>query len=262
MARTFNGSSAAIRTNPGALAASSGIGGRTFAAIVRKVGTIGSLGQVIIGLNASGDVGGGFAVSGVSGRLMLSIDGDTAQSESTFTVDAANNWVFVASSKVSGTAAARHHKYVYDTNTWTHQNGGSSIGDGSLGATVTCEIGAWADGFDYYEGDIAAVVVFPTVLTDAQVESLPYSLMTWHSMNPAAGWLLDQSNVTQKIVDFPGGGANEVAITGTSVSTSSVPGFTYGLDTLGIHSYPSSGLPPPIEGGENSSTMYNRGFGI
>lgn len=217
--------------------------------------------ETLISLNAASDGNGILCLDGAAGKLALGIEGFTAGSFSTFTTTAAKSWVLLAAGKASGSATPRMHQYVYGTGVWTHQNGTVPMGDGSLGATVTCELGGYFNGFNALNGDLAVAAIFPGNLSDAAVETLLWSLMAWHSQTPLALWLLDQSATSQAVDDLTGGGATQTAITGTSVAATSVPGFSYGADTLGVHSYPTSGLPPPIEGGENSSTMYSRGFG-
>lgn len=260
MARTFAESSTHhIDFSPGALTDSS-LADRTFAVIMRLTTNVVSDNDTLIVLNESTD-GNGCLFIDAGGNLGLSHTAFAQVAVSTFVTAAADGYVCLVGSKVSGTATPRFHQYIYGTNAWTHQNGNQSIvGDGA-GATVSCELGAFFGTFDPLDGDIAVAAVFPTVLTDAQTESLPHSLMAWHSMSPLALWLLDQSAVGQAVIDLTGGGADQSAINGTTVATTSVPGFTYGADVMGIHSKPSTGLPPDVEGPENSSTMYGKGFG-
>lgn len=108
-----------------------------------------------------------------------------------------------------------------------------------------------------WKGDIAAAAVWDRKLADDEVASLWTSLAMWHSSNPGAMWLFDQASAAQTVEDLVGSGADQTAITGTAVSANSVPGFSYGADSLKVLAQPSTGLPPPIEGPENSSTMYS-----
>lgn len=258
MARTFTGSNH-IDFSPGAVTDSS-LANRTFATIMRLTTDVVSDNDSLIVLNESTD-GNGTLFIGAGGTLGMCHTAFAQVATSTFVTTAANGYVLLAGTKVSGTATPRFHQYIYGTNVWTHQNGNQGIvGDGA-GATTTCELGAFFGTFDPLDGDIAVAAVFPTVLTDDQTELLAHSLMAWHSFTPEALWVLDQSSITQKVVDLTGGGADESAISGTTVATTSVPGFTYGADVMGIHSVPTTGLPPDVEGPENSSTMYSRGFG-
>jgi hypothetical protein len=130
----------------------------------------------------------------------------------------------VAISKAAGTTAPRFHKYKVSTNVWTHENAGATIADpttpsqgptiGGIAANANIELGV--------------VGLWNVVLSDAQIEALPFSLSSWRQIGPSAMWLFDQQAIAQKIRDMSGGGANEATLTGTSVSTSSVPLLSYG----------------------------------
>ena len=75
--------------------------------------------------------------------------------------------------------------------------------------------------------DVAALVE-ATERVRVQVEALAGSLQAWYQVQPKGLWVLDQAATTQKVPDWTGGGANESALVGTTVGTSSVPGFSYG----------------------------------
>lgn len=144
---------------------------------------------------------------------------------------AADGWCLIAASRASGAGArvVRFHKYVFSTNTWSHQDSAAASstngGAPAVHVNVGCEessVGAF-DGF--FDGDIAVVGAWDVQLTDAQIEALAFTLQPWFQVNPRGLWLLDQSATGQKVVDFSGGGANESAISGTTVATSSVPIF-------------------------------------
>lgn len=144
---------------------------------------------------------------------------DSSHSTSTFTVTTSDGWVIVAASKVSGSAAARLHRYAFGTNTWTHEDGDTAVGDHSSAAGGQIYL-SYACG-----SDIECTALWNYVLTDAQVETLATSWQHWVSLAPVGGWLFDQSLTTQNVVDWTGGGANQSSLVGTAVSTSSVPGW-------------------------------------
>jgi hypothetical protein len=230
MARNFVRASATrIRFTPGALTLTDA-GNRTFVGICKRASVGGQ--HSIVGLNYSTDVSAMMQWQDTTNKLKFSVNGANVFQVSTFTVPVASNWVLVAAGKTSGTTTPRFHLYVYDTNTWTHEDAAGTMIDGSGQTTTTVEIGSIFNGFDSFDGDIALAGIFPSVLTDAQVETLPFSLMAWLSLSPAGLWLLDQSDTAQNVIDMTGGGANQTAITGTSVSTNSVPIFSYGYPVL------------------------------
>jgi hypothetical protein len=149
----------------------------------------------------------------------------------TLSVTPSDGWALVAASKASGAAAPRFHKYVYSTDTWTRENAATTLPDssitlatGRLGATVNTS----TTNFRFFDGSIAAVAVFGSALSDDQISSLPHSLAPWASLGPVAMWVLDQQAANYAIVDWTGGGANQTAITGTTVGSNSVPLLGYG----------------------------------
>lgn len=238
MPRFFDGSDDVIRWSIGGL---TGITAAcTMAAILKRSSA--STFDHIIGLHSSGGtVQPWFEITDAD---LLQFGHQSATAASSFTVMTTDNWVLAVVAKASGTATPRFHKYVYSTDAWTHSDGDASISNGSApGAGGYAEI-AW-QGFDVYHGDIAAIGIWPTNLSDAQIENLGHSLAGWWAVQPSALWLLDQSAITQNVPDMSGGGANQSAITGTTVSTS-VPGFSYGAPA-GLWSVESAAPPPAAD---------------
>jgi hypothetical protein len=166
-----------------------------------------------------------------------------ASSHSTTTVVTANGWVLAACTKASGTVIPNFSKYTYSTNAWVHEAGNVTLVNPGTPAT-----NAWLGGSPgNWNGDLAILGVWNVALTDAQVESLAFSLAAWFQVQPKGLWLLDQSATTQKVADLSGNGANESAITGTSVASSSVPVFSYGAPVLSVLRQPAA-----VGGGANS----------
>lgn len=136
---------------------------------------------------------------------------------------AADGWCVVAATKASGSQTPRYHKYVVSSATWTHQNGGGAVSDGTATSTGTEMIGAVAT--DMLNGDVAAVALYSRVLADQEIESLAGAWETWLSYQPAGAWLLD-SDAVNSLIDWTGAGANQSAVTGTTVQAASVPGWS------------------------------------
>jgi hypothetical protein len=87
------------------------------------------------------------------------------------------------------------------------------------------------DGFgdgDYHNGLIAMNAIFNKQLTDAQVELCAISWRNLLSQSPVGAWLLLPHLTTSPIVDWTGGGANETARVGTSISTDGPIGYLAG----------------------------------
>lgn len=221
MARTFNGSSDYVKTSLGAT--SSVTGDVTIGCILRRAaGHSGT--DVIMSIGGASKYAFYFASDN-----LLTIYSTTSASAGSISATSSNNWVFVGVSKSSGSSTARLHRYVYDTNTWSHADGSAT---GSVTPSGDVWLGSDAGPANYFQGDIAAAGVWAAKLTDAQIEALAYSLSAWWAVQPNGLWILDQVSTSQKVVDLSGGGANESAISGTSVSTSAVPVWSYGAPII------------------------------
>jgi hypothetical protein len=132
-----------------------------------------------------------------------------------------------AISKTSGLTAPRFHLYDYSSDSWVRGNGSSTTSGGSNAVTGLIA-GCRADATGFYSGDIGAGAVYAAALSDDQLSTLPYSFSAWLNLSPAAMLLFDQSNASQAVIDLSGNGANQNAITGTTVSANSVPILSYG----------------------------------
>jgi hypothetical protein len=176
---------------------------------------------------------------GILDDKTLDLWNGAVDSNSTFTVSASEGWVLLAATKTSGTTTVRLHKYVYSTNTWTHQNtAAGTSADQATSGTMNASIGSsLASGTvsGSFDGDIAVVGKWNVVLADNQLESLSTSLNAWWQAPPAVLFTLDQSATGQLVRDLTGGGANQSAIVGTTVSTSSLPVFSYGWFPTLVH---------------------------
>lgn len=191
---------------------------------------------------------------GSGGGLQFYIDGASkptlwtgaASASSTFTVLVSEGWVLVGVTKATGTVVPRFHKYVFSTDTWTHTDSATSIANAAVPGGG-CKLGAKAGPGDFFDGDLAGAAVWDIVLADTQVEALPFGLLPWFApATPKALWLLDQSAVGQKVLDLTGNGSDETAITGTAVSTGSVPVFNIGVgpSSRRLASLPGAALFP------------------
>lgn len=158
----------------------------------------------------------------------------------TLTLLVADGWCLVAVTKASGTTTPRFHKYVFSSNTWTHDNGTGTIADPGTPAT-NAFLGANGS-VDYWDGDIEIIGSWNTAMSDAQIETLAFNLSSWFQVTPKGIWPFYQQAIGQKVLDITGGGANESAITGTTVGTSSVPVFSYGLHVSRSEKQPAAAV--------------------
>lgn len=158
---------------------------------------------------------------GVATIRWSKVGGGTSDSAATL---AANKWYLVAAAKLGSAGVVNFSIYDYALGTWVHQ-AGLAAADGAALSGVT-KLGAGSQ--NSWAGEIALLATWSAVLTDAQVECLPFSLAAWYQVQPKAMWILDQAAVAQLVPDLSGGGAGQSAITGTQVSTFSVPIWTPG----------------------------------
>lgn len=259
MARAFvTASSEFINTTPGAMSANDG-GDFTAAVMLRHtadgtdeayVRLYSSTPTLVVGLrrNASGNV------------LNFGI---TAGALSTFTLTAADGWVLIVGSKATGTVAPRLSKYVFSSNTWTHENGGSTLADNTIspGGSGTIRFGQ-DTASRFFGGDMAAAACWNRALTDAERELLPHSLAMWLGLVPDAFWVFDQAAVTQALYDLTGGGANESSRTGTAVSTTSVPVLGYGHPVMLASRVTAASSSPAAECATATAAADNPAAGV
>jgi len=233
MARSFTSTTDKVACAIGACGLQGGAL-QTMAAIMRRTSN-GVLGVIFyVGSATSGDARSQFAVL-TTNNLQLRLGNGTASS--TFTVTVSDGWVLAAVTKNDvNPATVRFHKYVYTTNTWTHADSASMLGD-STHPSNSLAIGNWSDaslGFPL-PGDIDMAGIWNYNMSDAQVESLPFDLAAWYAPAvPRGMWRLDQDSTSQKVIDMTGGGANQSLVTGTAVSTASTPMWTPGAPLMAM----------------------------
>lgn len=241
MPRTFNGTSDKLDMTPGAAAVT--MGGLTLVAIGKRNST--GQNPLIAAYDGSANERWNLKIeSNANGNHLTCGNGaaDAFTTNASMLLTNADGWFLAAVSKTTGTVAPRFHLYKYGTDTAAHVNSADTLTDGTaLAAGQRINIGFSQRWTEWYGGDIAVAGIFPAALSDSQIESLAFSLQAWYSMKPLAMWVLDQSVVTQKVVDQAGGGANETARTGTTVSTNSVSVFGYGHPVQRVLSAPAGG---------------------
>lgn len=244
MARLFTRASGhRINLSPGAL--TTGLASaRTFVAVVRLASNVsGSPWTIFCAKAADGLQQAAFRIgnsTGTDANLAVGVQGTSTSS--TTSVSTSDGWVLVFVSKAAGTATPRFGKYVYSSDSWSFSNGAAIAYGGTTCDMV--QIGETTADARYFDGDIAAVAAIPSALTDGQIAALPYSLSSWRSYAPDGLWILDQSDTSQAVVDLSGNGANQTSITGTTVSTASVPILGYGHPVFTATRTTNAGSPP------------------
>jgi hypothetical protein len=148
-------------------------------------------------------------------------DGDFGTGGSSITLD---NWTVIAVTKTSGTTSYRYHVAEVG-GAWTHNDSGFNLADGA-GGTDSIEIGTGDEASPNV--DIAAAAKWATdVLSDAEIEALGTTDMAdWMAGAPDGAWQFNQASTSDDVLDLTGGGADQTAISGTTVVTDPV-GWTY-----------------------------------
>jgi hypothetical protein len=145
----------------------------------------------------------------------------------------AEGWVLWVATKPNeaGSPPVRFHKYVYNTGVWQHVPNGSP-GDTNLGPLASFQIGRF-DGASYSNMRLAAFGIWGSVLSDVQIEGMTSSLAAWTALSPQVLLAFNQTATSDPVLDLTGGGGDQTAITGTSVSADEPAGWSYGEDFTG-----------------------------
>jgi hypothetical protein len=150
----------------------------------------------------------------------------------TITCPVADVWQLVAVTKATGTVAPRFHKYLLSTGAVIHEDGATAVADAAA-LTTGLTLGAGSTSASASVCNIAVLAAWHgTVLTDDQVEQLAQSLRAWWVVQPTGLWVIDQATTTQKVLDQSGGGANESAIGGTTISSAPHCPLGYGHELM------------------------------
>ncbi len=144
------------------------------------------------------------------------------------------DWAVIGLTKASGSAAVRAHLYDYGTSLWSHTDLGS-LADGS-GTVDSIFVGSFDPG-QFLNANVAAYGLWTgTALADASFEAsggFQTSLANWFNLTPSVLWRFNQASTADPVTDLMGSGADQTAITGTTVSVDDPPGFSYALVATG-----------------------------
>lgn len=159
------------------------------------------------------------------GRIYVSFNGFTA----TETYTGGTDWFMLAITKANGSAVVRGHTFAYTGGTWTHTDYGS-INDSANGPVSLLRVGRNDTTNEYLHASVAVMGIWLSVLPDLTLEGMTASLGSWISQSPDALWAFNQTSVATPVPDTTGHGADQSAITGTSVDADEPPGWSYSVD--------------------------------
>ena len=134
-------------------------------------------------------------------------------------------WTVLAVTKTAGTVVPRFHKVSAPTGTpAVHQNAAIAVGPWSApGAGGHFRLAN--DTFhEPFHGHVAGIGVFPTALSDANVEALVVNWDQWVTLGAKHLWVLDQATPAGPVLDsIPGGGADQTNVFATTVVPAVAP---------------------------------------
>lgn len=179
----------------------------------------------------SGGVEYGLGVDNAFEHLRLRVD-DVTRTFANVGDARADGWHLFAVSKDAGASIPRMHQWDKNDLIWTHVDGDGTLGDGTT-TLQSFKLGTRANAA-FLDGRLAVVGLFPHSYTNAGIEAagLESALQNWLDQGAIACWPLNQESVSTPVEDITGGGANEIAITGTTVVVGSdPPDFDWTLGT-------------------------------
>lgn len=177
----------------------------------------------LLGLHTSEAKGKGYLLWVNEGKLSLYNGASTVPS--TIEVGTAEGPLLLAVTKASGAAKPKFYKYKFSTETWTIVEGGSTLANASAVASGTVRINEW-EAAEYSTMKVFGALLDNAANTEATVKSLQAaaSIEGWKSIEgPTGAWKLDQTVVTEEVVDMTGNGANQSARSGTEAVAGSPP---------------------------------------
>lgn len=216
--RSFNGSADFLTFDPGTLASVDG--SNITLAFLWKPNSLHS-GCLLFGEHGAGVHDSTFSVNEFNnGQIWYSAN--TAVGVVPWT--GSDGWMLAVITNEQGGAGLRSHKYLLDSPGWAHT---LVNGAGVAAATDTPATSFWVGkGFgSFLDGAVAAIAVWADAWTDGQVEDLTddFSVAGWKALTPDAMWVFNQSSTSESVLDRSGNGADQTAITGTTVQTSDLP---------------------------------------
>jgi len=148
-----------------------------------------------------------------------------------------SHWAWVVCTKTSGSTIPRWHlRDVTSAGSWDHTNAtGGTVAD-NTGTITNVLVGNFGGGgaANAWQGSIAAIAAWDSVLTDLQVEgacTLSAADLLSGGGAAAAKWMVrfNQASTGTSVSDDTGGGGNQSAISGTTVDVDEPPGWSYSL---------------------------------
>jgi hypothetical protein len=165
---------------------------------------------------------------------------------------AGSEWYLVAVTKAAGSAVPTYYSYRYSTGVFTPVAGTVAIPDHDVNTGNTSYIGG--NGSGSYNGDVAMGGAWARVLSAQEIQNLAYGLDAWFAPAPAFVHVLDNS--AQVCRDWTQT-APQTAVSGTTVSTRSIPLFAWDAPILTVR--PTTGAPTSARDARHSARVALQG---
>lgn len=173
-----------------------------------------------------------FAINPYTDGAIWNTIGGTFHATMTYT--ATDDWRLDIWTKGAGSVQLRGHRMLLSAGVWAHANYGASADSANIPVT-RCRVGGHFSTSGALNGDVAAMAIVQAEWSDATIAggSLETGLAQWMTLigaDPAVVWAFNQAVVSDPVPDVTGGGGDQTAISGTSISTDPA-GFSYLLST-------------------------------
>jgi len=150
---------------------------------------------------------------------------------------AAGTWFLVVARKATGTVTPRFSIYNFTGDTWTHDDGSTTVANwtsGGAGGFIRTDV---ETAFEFFEGRLAVRAMWTNDIHwsadatgDSQIEAagLEVDLQSWFDESPTALWAFNQDPLSA--VDDLIANCDQTSVVGTTVVTGDdPPGFTFDL---------------------------------
>jgi len=160
-----------------------------------------------------------------------------SQSLTTLSCGSTSELYILIEGKSDGPVVPRLSRYEQSTDTWTHENGATALGNGAV--TTMMEIATWQGGSDRMDGWIGLVGWWEGNMSDVNRELLStnWRCSDWYNNPHGTPTALIPGNVAAASMTDIIGNATNLAITGTPTLDSG--------ETLAAFNFDGTGGPPP-----------------
>lgn len=165
----------------------------------------------LMGLN---DLDSLMGTNNASPRKMTIFGGGGSVSTSTYDVLSSDGWCLFAYEYGN---PGRYHKYVFDTDTWTHEDG---TGAAPNNPTITdFWFGRTGDAQSFFNGSMLIAGWWDELLGDAAIEDLAVGTQAWIDAAATEAWRFNTMSAISSLT----GSAGEVDRVGTSLDVGDAP---------------------------------------